>query len=198
MTHPDPHDGRAAHGARPGAQRASAAASFDQAEHERLAYALGERFAPHAQAAALAVHEAERELDEARQQLEEARQEEAGRHYRSDRLVFVRAAVEDEREALARRTAPKTVRVTYRHLLDRAVDLAEAEVQGFRDEQAERRLEGRQSVEACLAAERRATEQLDAARAMQQRVADAESTARDGLALMAEKLAGADGDERAR
>ncbi len=189
MTHSDPGNGPAQDG--PG--RGRPAGSVDLGERERLAYALSERFAPHVTAAAAAVREAEQLVEEARENLARAREEAAGQPYRSDRLVFVRAVVDDETEALNRKTTPKTVKVAYRHLLDRAVDLADAEVRGYHSDQAERQHERQRSVDACLAAERQAAEGLDAARAMQQRVLDAEQAARDGLAVMLEKLSRAGG-----
>lgn len=161
---------------------------IDRGERERLAFALSERFSAHLQGAAEAVRLAEQDLEEARAELSRARQAAEDRPYRSDRLVFVRAAIEDEAEALTRKTTPKAVRLAYRYLLDRAVDLAESEVQGYHSDEAERQREREEGVEACLAAEARAAERLKVARAMQQRVHDAERTARQGLAEMIERL----------
>ena len=76
---------------------------LDLSERERLAFALSQRFAPHVEAAATAVREAEQSLAQAREHLSRAREAEAGQGYRSDRLVFMRAAVNDEVEGLAAR-----------------------------------------------------------------------------------------------
>lgn len=157
-------------------------------EWERFAHALSVRFAPHLQAAAAAVREAEQDLATAREQLTRARQAAASRHYQSDRLVFMRASVKDEVEALGRKTNEKKVKVAYRYLVDRAVELAEGEVHGYHEDQAATRQDQEHSVEALLETERAAIERLDAARAMQARVHDAEQTARQGLAVMVQKL----------
>lgn len=167
--------------------------TVDGGERERLAYALSERLAPHVAAAAAAVRQAEQDLDDARAELSRAREAAANQPYRSDRLVFVRAALEDEAEALARKTAPKSVRVAYRHLLDRAVEVAEAAVQGYHSDEAERQREREEGVEACLAAEALAVERFDLARAMQEDVHNAERTARAGLAEMIATLVRLDG-----
>lgn len=185
MTHCDPQaaptGGSTGDGQRPD--------DVDPGEWERLIRALAVRFAPHVDAAAVAVRAAEQDLAEAREELARARQEAADRRYESDRLVFMRASVAEELEALSRKTTPKKVRVAYRYLVARAVELAEGEVQGFHADQAAARRHREESVEARLEAERQAIERLDAARAMQTRLCHAEQTARQGLAVMIEKLA---------
>jgi hypothetical protein len=168
---------------------AQAADRIDVEEKERLAYALGVRFAPHIQAAEAAVREAEHHLAEAREALSRARQEAASQQYQSDRLVFMRASVRDEVEGLTRKTTPKKVRIAYRYLLSRAVELAEGEVQGYVSDEAAAQRQREQSVDACLEAERRALARLEAARAMRGRVEEAERAARRGLLVMVEKLA---------
>lgn len=194
MSHRDP-----AHAPNPGrSEHGQPLDPIGPGEQERFAHVLGERFATHAQAAAAAVRRAEQDLEDARGALSRAREAADSRPYRSDRRVFVRAALEAEAEALTRKTSPKAVRAAYRHLLDRAVDLAEAEVQGYHSDEAERQRERDEGVEACLAAEQRAIERLDVARAMQQRVHQAERTARQGLAEMVERLARPDGATGAR
>jgi hypothetical protein len=165
------------------------AGQVDRDERERLAYALGLRFAPHLQAAAAAVRDAEDDLSEARQELARAREAAASQVYQSDRLVFMRASVKDEVEALARKTTPKKVRVAYRYLLDRAVELAAGEVEGYGSDETAAQRAREHGVGACLDAERLATQRLDAAKAMHGRVHDAEQAARQGLAVMVEKLA---------
>lgn len=162
----------------------------DVGERAQLAHTLASRFAPHVEAAAAAVRDAEQHLADAREELARARQAAANQEYQSDRLVFMRASVSDEVEALSRKTTPKKVRVAYRYLLARAVELAEAEVQGYHADQAALLRERHQSVAACLETERQAVERFDAAREMQGRVQLAEQAARDGLAVMVEKLAG--------
>lgn len=169
--------------------------AVDAGERERLGYALAERFAPHVQAAAAAVRQAGDDLEVARGALERARQAAADKPYQSDRLVFLRAALEDEAEALTRKTTPKKVRLAYRYLLDRGGDVAETEVHGYHADVAELQREREDGVEACVAAERRAVERLDMARAMHERVRDAERVTRQGLAEMIERLAQPDGSE---
>ncbi len=186
MTSRDPH-APAAPGRTP---EAHPGGHVDPGEREQLAYALSARFAPHLQAAAAAVREAEQGLADAREALARAREEAASQRYQSDRLVFMRASVHEDVEALTRKTTPKKVRVAYRYLLARAVELAEGEVQGYRADQEAAQRQRRHSVEACAQAEREALDRLDAASAMHQRVRDAERAARDGLAVMLEKLAG--------
>ena len=155
-------------------------------EREQLVHALETRFAPHLAAAAATVREAERALDEAQQRLEEARTADDG--YTTDLLVFVRESVNEEVEALDRKTNAKKVRASYRFLLDRAVELAAAEVQRFHDDQAAAQHEREHGVEASEAAVQRATDALEAARLAHERAAAAEQSARQGLTLMVEKL----------
>ena len=159
-------------------------------ESDRMAHALSLRFEPHLQAAAAAVRAAEAELADASEQLERARQEAADARYRSDPLVFMRASVEDEVEALGRKTTEKKARAAYRYLVDRAVELAEGEVRGFASDQAGAQRERHEGVEARQQAERDARTKLEAAVQMQGRVRDAQRWANEGLTLMAQKLAG--------
>lgn len=161
---------------------------LDPGEREQLLYTLETRFADPLEAAATAVREAERRLEEAQQQLQSALEEEANRPYRSDSLVFMRGAMDEEVEGLYRKTNPKKVRAAYRFLLDRAVDLAAGEVQGYHDDQAEQQRERERGVQASREAEVRAREALEEARQMQGRVLRAESLARQGLDAMADKL----------
>ena len=182
MTAPEPPgppvDGRSAQPATP----------VDLTERERLAFVLSQRFAPHLEAAATAVREAEQSRARALEELARAREAEAQQEYRSDRLVFMRASVSDEVDGLARKTTVKKVRVAYRYLLDRAVELAAGEVEAYASEQDTAEYAREHGVDACLQAERAAGERLEAAQAMQRRVKDAERAARDGLALMIAKL----------
>lgn len=159
----------------------------DPGEREQLVYALNVRFAPHLQAAAAAVRDAEQDLARASEELSRSRQAAANQPYQSDRLVFMRAAVKEEVEALTRKTTTKKVRVAYRYLVARAVELAEGEVQGYQSDQAAAQREREHSVDACLEAQLQANERLHGARAMQERVHDAEQAARHGLAVMVEK-----------
>lgn len=161
---------------------------LDAGEHEQLAHALETRFTTHLDAAAAAVREAERELTEARDRLVTAEQAAADAQYRSDPLVFMRATVDDDVEALVRKTTPKKLRGSYRFLLDRAVELAAGEVQGFHDDQAAAQRDRELGVQACQEAVARATASLEDARAMQERVESARRSARQGLAVMVEKL----------
>lgn len=158
------------------------------ADQDQLVYGLETRFAPHLEAAASAVRDAERELTQAREQLERAEEEAARAGYVSDPLIFMRQSVAEEVDALTRKTTEKKVRVSYRFLLDRAVELAAAEVQGFHDERAAEEREREQGVAACRAAERRAVEALAAAEEMLARVRAAEQSAREGLRTMVAKL----------
>ena len=183
MTTPDPQPTEAQ-----SSRAAQPSTPLDLTERERLAFALSQRFAPHLEAAATAVRDAEQSLAQAREHLSRAREAEAGQGYRSDRLVFMRAAVNDEVEGLARKTTPKKVRVAYRYLLDRAVELAAGEVQEYTSDQDSAQHARENSVEACVQAEREAGERLEAAHAMHGRVKDAEHAARAGLAIMVEKL----------
>lgn len=162
--------------------------SGGMSEWDRLSFALAERFAPHQEAAAHEVNEAERAVEATREALAAAREVAASQGYHTDLRVFMRASLAEEVEALARKTTPKKVRVSYRYLVARATELAEAEIKGFRSDQADAQREREQSVAACVEAERQAVQRLEAALAMQRRVLDAEQTARDGLATMREKL----------
>jgi len=161
----------------------------ESAELDRLAHALSLRFEPHVQAAAAAVRAAEQDLAEASERLEQARQEAAEARYRSDPLVFMRASVKDEVEALGRKTTEKKARAAYRYLVDRAVELAEGEVRGFATDQAAADRERQEGVDARVQAERDAHTKLEAAREMQGRVLAAEQWANEGLGLMVQKLA---------
>jgi len=183
MTTPDPPATEPV-GSRP----AHASTPFDLTEPERLAFALSQRFAPHLEAAAAAVREAEQSLSLARERLSAAREVEARQEYRSDRLVFMRASVNEEVSGLARKTTPKNVRVAYRYLLDRAVELAAGEVKEYMSDQNSAQHAREHSVEACIQVEREASERLEAAHAMHGRVKDAEHAAHEGLAMMVEKL----------
>jgi hypothetical protein len=158
------------------------------ADQDQLVYGLETRFGPHLEAATAAVREAERELGLARERLAQAEQEAATAGYVSDPLIFMRQSVEEEVDALTRKTTEKKVRASYRFLLDRAVELAAAEVQGFHDDRAAEQQERERGVEACREAERRATETLTAAEQMLDRVRSAEQAAREGLRTMLTKL----------
>ncbi len=171
-----------------GRRSAQSSIALDLTERERLAFALSQRFAPHMEAAAAAIRDAEQGLAQARENLSRAREAESGQGYRSDRLVFMRAAVNDEVDALARKTTAKKVRVGYRYLLDRAVELAAGELQEYWSDQDSAQHAREQGVEACIQAEREADQRLEAARAMHGRVTHAEHAARAGLAIMVEKL----------
>lgn len=162
---------------------------LDTAERDRVVTALETRFAPHLDAAAAAVREAERELAEARERLAKAEEAAATGEYRSDPLVFMRETLSEDVDALERRTNPKKVRAAFRFLLDRAVDLAAGEVQGFHDDQAAAEHERLHGVEACRLAVQRAAAALEEARAMAERVRSAERAARRGLDVMLDKLA---------
>ncbi|GAA1135373.1 hypothetical protein [Ornithinicoccus hortensis] len=157
-------------------------------EKAQLVYALEGRFAAHLDAAASAVREAERELAEVREQLARAIEEEERARYRSDPLVFMRDGVTEEVEGLVRKTTPKKLRTSYRYLLDRAVELAAGEVQGYHDDRAREQQEREQGVQASRAAEQRAIAALEEAQAMQGRVQSAEAAARRGLDVLADKL----------
>lgn len=61
-------------------------------------------------------------------------------------------------------------------------------MQRFHDDEDAARREREDGVEACEAAERRAIATLEAARAMQVRVQAAEQAARQGLAVLVDKL----------
>jgi hypothetical protein len=107
-------------------------------------------------------------------------------------LVFMRVAVREEVDALARKTTPKKVRTGFRYLLARAVELAEGGLAGYRTDLASSRRDLDHGVDACRQAEQRAAHELQAAHAMQQRVGEAEQAAREGLEVLRVKMA-ADG-----
>lgn len=153
----------------------------------RLVQAFDERFAPHLERASLAVRDAELALEKADEALVHAEEVAASKPYVSDPVVFMRASLDDEVDGLRRKTTPKKVQAAYRYMLARAVELAAAEVQGYHDDQAALDHEREHGVEACRDALRLATQRLDAARDMQQRVLAAERTARAGLTAMVEK-----------
>jgi hypothetical protein len=163
-------------------------------ELQQLAYGIETRFAPHMEAAASAVRAAERELEEARERLERAVAAAERQHYRSDPLVFMRELLAEEVDGLERKTNPKKLRTSFRFLVDRAVELAAGEVQGFHDEREAERREREEGVEACREAVRRAEETLESALAMQERVRAAERAARRGLTVLEDKLSGVGGE----
>ena len=181
MTLEDPHAGAPGHG--------GSAKRSDDIDPSQLGYALTTRFAAHIQAAATAVRAAEQELADAQEKLSLAQQAAENQRYQADRLVFMRASVEESVESLTRKSTPKKVKVAYNYLVARAVELAEGEIHGYREDLAAAHREREDSVAACLRLERQASEQLDAARAMQQRVYAAEQAARQGLAVLVEKYA---------
>ncbi|WP_413450905.1 hypothetical protein AA0Y32_01610 [Georgenia phoenicis] len=156
-------------------------------ERERLVAALESRFAPHLEAAAAAVREAERRLTEAQERLAHAAAA-AAQPYRSDPRVFMRETVSEDVEAIERKTTGKKVRAAYRFLLDRAVELAAGEVQGLHDDLAAAEHEREHGVDACRAAVDRAVAALEEARATEERVRSAEQAARQGLAVLVDKL----------
>ena len=160
---------------------------ISQQELDRLAFSITERFAPHVQGAEAAVREAEKGLAEAREAVARAEQEVANRAYHSDPLVFMRATVREDLEGLERKTTPKKVRASFRYLLSRAAELAEGEVAGYRRDLDAARRERVEGVEARKRAEQVAQAELDAARAMHQRVLDAERAARAGLEILRAK-----------
>lgn len=162
-------------------------------EREQLVYQLETRMAAHRDAATAAVREAESSLSEARERLAQAEEAALREKYVSDPLPFMRQSVAEEVETLERVSNEKRVRASYRFLLDRAVELAGAEVQGFHDEGVAEQRERHEGLEACRAAEQRAVLTLEAARQMQQRVQAAEDAARRGLATMVDKLSSSDG-----
>ena len=157
-------------------------------EKEQLLYALETRFAPHLEAAAAVVRGAERELAEAQERLEQAQHAVSNQPYASDPVVFMRASVAEEVDGMERKTTPKKLRTSYRFLLDRAVELAGAEVRRFYDDRDYESREREQGLEACRAAVARASRTLDEARAVQERVLAAEQSARHGLSLLVDKL----------
>ena len=68
------------------------------------------------------------------------------------------------------------------------MELASGEVQEYLSDQDSAQHAREHSVDACLQAEREASERLEAAHALHGRVKDAEHAARAGLAIMVEKL----------
>ena len=173
---------------RPTAAAAPGPDRIAQSEWDRLALSVTDRFAPHLQAAAAAVREAEQDLAEARAALARAEQEVAHARYVSDPLVFMRVTVREELDGLSRKTTPKKVRAGFRYLLARAAELAEGELAGYRNDLEAARRDREQGVDACRQAEQAALGALDAARAMHQRVQDAERAARDGLEVLSQKM----------
>lgn len=161
---------------------------LSQLELDRLAHSVADRFARHLNAAEAAVREAEQGLAEAREVRAQAEDAAANAKYQSDPLVFMRVTVSEELEALGRKSTPKKVRASFRYLLDRAVELAEGEVAGYRNDVETARRERAQGVAACRLAEQVALGELEDARAMAQRVQDAERAAHDGLDMLREKL----------
>ena len=162
--------------------------SLGQGEQEQLSAALEERFVAPLEEAAAAVRTAERELEDAQERLARAEEAAQARPYRSDPLVFMRDGLSEELAGLDRKTNPKKVRVAYRFLLDRAVELATAEVRGFHDDLSADEEERVSGMTACREAVQRATDTLEAARLTVTRVQTAQRAARDGLAIAVEKL----------
>ncbi|GAA4875574.1 hypothetical protein [Serinicoccus chungangensis] len=162
---------------------------LDPGEREQLTYALDSRVVPHLEAAGAAVREAERALTDAQERRAAAEQAAERAGYTSDPLPFMRQGVEEEVDGLARKTTEKKLRASYRFLVDRAVDLAAAEVQRYDDDRVADRREREEGVEACREAERRATLDLEAARQMLERVRLAERAARQGLDILVARLA---------
>lgn len=162
--------------------------SLAAGEKDQLVYQLETRMAAHRDAAAAAVREAEAALTDARERLVEAEESAERAGYVSDPLPFMRQSVDEEVETLERVSNEKKVRASYRFLLDRAVELAAAEVQRFHDDIADEQRERSDGLEACRAAVQRAEANLEAAHRMQERVHGAEDSARTGLARMVAKL----------
>ncbi len=173
---------------RPTAAEAPGPDPITQAEWDRFAQAVTDRFAPHLHAAAGAVREAELGLAEARAALDRAEHAAATTRYVSDPLVFMRVTVQEELDGLTRKTTPKKVRASFRYMLARAVELAEGELNGYRNDVELARRDREQGLDACKLAEQTALADLEAARAMHERVMDAERAARDGLAVLSEKI----------
>ncbi|ANS79401.1 hypothetical protein SGUI_2005 [Serinicoccus hydrothermalis] len=161
---------------------------LDPGEREQLTYALDSRLGPHLEAATAAVREAERALTDAQERRAAAEQAVAQAAYTSDPLPFMRQGVEEEVDGLARKTTEKKLRTSYRFLVDRAVDLAAAEVQRYGDDRVADRREREEGVEACREAERRATRDLGAAQQMLERVRLADQAARRGLDVLVARL----------
>lgn len=161
---------------------------ISQPEVDRLAHAVADRFAPHLHAAAAAVREAEQGLADARAALAQAEHAAASTRYQSDRLVFMRVTVSEELEGLARKTTPKKVRANFRYLLERAVELAEGELAGYRKDLETARRDRTQGVKALMQAEQEALGELQSAHDMQRRVHDSERAAREGLEVLRQKM----------
>ncbi|WP_454296346.1 hypothetical protein [Salana multivorans] len=160
-------------------------------EADQLGQTLELRFAPHLEAATTAVREAEQRLATAQQELERAVEAAESTPYRSDPRVFMRDSVAEEVDALSRKTAPKKARASYRFLLDRAVELAAAEVQGHHDDETTAEHEREHGVDALRDAVARAQATLEAAHETEARVRGARDQARAGLALLVETLTAA-------
>lgn len=167
---------------------AQGAGTLAAGEPEQLTYVLESRLAPHLEAASAAVRDAERTVEQARERVADAERAQARSAYTSDPLPFMRQGVQEEVEGLERKTTEKKVRTSYRFLLDRSVDLAAAEVQRFHDDRSAAARQREDGLEARREAERRAEEALGAARSMQERVLAAEQAARQGLAVLVDKL----------
>ena len=162
--------------------------SLASGEKDQLVYQLETRMTAPREAAAAAVREADAALVAARERLAAAEQEAQREGYVSDPLPFMRQSVDEEVETLARVSNEKKVRASYRFLLDRAGELAAAEVQRFHDDIADNRRRREEGLEACRAAVLRAEQNLEGARQMQARVLSAEQSARTGLATLVAKL----------
>ena len=158
-------------------------------EREQLVYQLQGRMSAHREAAASAVRQAESDLADVRERLAAAEADSAHAGYTSDPLPFMRASVAEEVETLERVSNEKKVRASYRFLVDRAVELAAAEVQGFHDETDRESRERTGGLAALREAEHRAVATLEAARQMQERVQAAEDAAQEGLRIMVAKFA---------
>lgn len=157
-------------------------------EREQLVHVLETRFAPSLDAASALVRDAERDLAVARERLARA-ESAAPAPYASDPLTFMRQSVAEEVEALERKTTEKKLRAAYRFLIDRAVELAGAEVDGFHADRFAVERAAQDGPEACRSAVQQAEEAAEAARRTQERVQGAERSARDGLMLLLTKLA---------
>lgn len=170
---------------RPGAPGADGLAP---GEPEQLVYTLETRFAAARDAASASLTAAE-----ATQRRERAERAAAEEEYTSDPLVFMRQSVAEEVDALRRKTTGKKVRVSYRFLLDRSVELAAAEVDRFHSDRDAAVREAHEGLDACREAEERAARAVEAARLAQDRVRSAEEAAREGLGTLLEKLGGTGG-----
>lgn len=178
---------------RPTAAEPPGSDRITRSEWDRFAQAVTDRFSAALLTAAAAVREAEQELADAREALARAEQTAADSPYVSDPLVFMRVTVSEELDALSRKTTPKNLRAGFRYLLARAGELAEGELHGYQTDLESAHREREVGVAACVRAEQEALQVLEAARAMQQRVLDAERAARDGLAVLSEKMQSTEG-----